>query len=268
MKQRFLHSAGILTSLALLVLFAGCNWFGKKGEYDSSCQSCPSTSGEPLICFGTKIVFTFEDFKKKIKMLQEAQPGIEAILASMPEKEQLDVYVRFAQGCVAESLGKHYVIDRGLANATEFKEMARQAHEALDGQLYMQAFQNDIIKEHDAIIEKMADAELRSYYEQNRDKNPAFQREPFMKRRGEKDSSAKEYAPFEEVREQVRQAVKQAKLQEFFEAKLEELKQKYGVKVEEACLAKLVVKKDEPVANNNAAPVQPAPTPAAPMKTA
>ena len=69
--------------------------------------------------------------KKKIKMLQEAQPGIEAILGSMPEKEQLDVYVRFAQGCVAESLGKHHVIDKGLANTTEFKEMARQAHEAL-----------------------------------------------------------------------------------------------------------------------------------------
>lgn len=256
MKQRFFRIAGLLTTL---VVFAGCNWLG--GKKDSSCQSCPST-GEPLICFGTKTVVTFEDFKKKIKMLEEAQPGIQAILGSMPEKEQLDVYTRFAQGCVAEALGKHHVTEKGLADSPEFKEMARQAHEALDGQLYMQAFQNDIIKEHDALMEKMTDAELRSYYEQNRDKNPAFQRDPFLK----KNATPKEYANFEDVRDAVKQAVKQAKLQEFFETKLEELKQKYGVKVEEACLVKLVAKKEPAPAGDNAA--EPAPTPSAPMKAA
>lgn len=236
MKQHVMRIGGLLS---ILLLLAGCWWGGSKES--GSCPSCPSsTTGEPLICFGTKVVLTFEDFKKKIKMLQEAQPGIEQIIASMPEKEQFNIFVRFSEGCVAEALGKEYVKDKGLANTPEFIEMSRQAHEALDGQLYMQAFQNDLLKELDATVDKMTDAELRSYYEQNRDKNQVFHREPFRDPKG----ASKEFAAFDKVRDQVKQAVKQAKMQEFFETKLEELKQKYGVKIEEACFHKLVVKKE------------------------
>jgi len=244
MKQYYTQSLLLTLGASLLVTLAGCK-FGSSNT-SSKPGSSSDTQGEAFICFNNKCVLSFEGFRNRLKMLQETQPGIESLLGSMPEADQLRVYSQIAEGCVAEKLVIEYVTEQGLNTTEKFKEYAQQAHEALDTRLYMQAFEEEVRKEVSAVVDKMTNADLRAYYEANREKSQMFQGEHFLKRRGKDEkatSGKKEYAPFEEVIEMVKEAAKQEKLNELVLAKLEDLKKRHGARIEGACLQRLVVKK-------------------------
>jgi len=233
--------AGILISM-----LPGC---GRGGDESPGKSQRSAGTGEAVIMFGSKTVLTSDEFRKKLKMLQEAQPGLENIISSMPEGEQLKVYERFAEGCVAEQLISEYVKNKGLDATQEYRDMAQQAHETLDTNLRIQAFQNDLTKQIDGVVDRLSDEEVRAYYMEHRDKDPIFKREPFIKRRpgGKPEAVEKpEFAPFEEVRDMVRQVIKQERLNALYNETMEILKKQYGVKVENVCLQQFVVKKEVP----------------------
>ncbi len=244
-----------LVATALLTV-PGCQWFGTSDTTKKNSTTVSETQGEPFIRFNDKTVLSFEGFKNKLKLLQETQPGIESLLQSMPEGEQLRVYSQLAEGCVAEKLVIEYVNEKGLAKTAEFKDLAQQAHEALDTRLFMQAFETEMRKQISDAVAAMSNNDLRNFYESNREKNPMFQGEPFVKRgaKDDKTSGKKEYAPFDTVIDMVKEVVKQEKLNELVQNTLEELKKRHGATIESTCLQRLVVKKtgNEPAPSMNA----------------
>lgn len=258
MKRTALLTHYVLPGLVATALLTvpGCQWFGKSNPEKAADSTASDTQGEPFIRFNDKTVLSFEGFKNKLKLLQETQPGIEALLQSMPEGEQLRVYSQLAEGCQAEKLVIEHVKEKGLANTAEFKELAQQAHEALDTRLFMQAFETEMRKTVSDSVNTMSNNDLRTFYESNRDKNPMFQGEPFVKRPGkdEKTPTKKEYAPFDTVIDMVKEVIKQEKLNELVQSTLEDLKKRHGASIEAACLQRLVVKKS----SNDNTPVLPA----------
>jgi hypothetical protein len=258
MKQQVMR-VGVF--LSILLLLAGCGWLGGD-KNKSSCPSCPSVNGEPLICFGTKTVMSFEEFKKKIEMLKAANPAVEGVLSSLPPQEQFNMWVRFAEGCITGALAKAYMEKSGAINSKEYQEMSKQAHEALEEQLALQGLQNAFIQQVEAKVNAMSKKDLEDYYNQHKN-NPAFAQHAPGK---DGKNGASDFTK-EDIQSQ-RETVKQAILPEFFDTELKKLKEEYGVKIEEACLHRLVVKKEEsavtpvqPVMDEKKVSPQPAPTP-------
>lgn len=254
MKKRVSYLCATTAALGLL---PACDWFAKPTGRSSDMVG----SGEALICFGSKTVMSVDDFRKKLKMLQESQPGIENILAGMPEQEQLKVYAQFAESCASDQIIREYIKEKGLDQTAEYKALEKQVHEAVDGNLRMNEFQKELAREVTAAVDAMSDADLRAYYEAHRDKDPMFKREPFMMRGSKDDKGAPKYAEFDAagVREALKQVMQQVKFGELFQAKMEELKSKYGARIEMRCLQEFVVKQAPQAQEQGAGEEQSAP---------
>lgn len=122
-------------------------------------------------------------------------------------------------------------------------EDKRETHEKFDDQLYFQAFQDDLLKEHSAIIDKMSEKELQEYYEKHRDE-PLF-KQVLAEASGSDEPSKlgrKRAVPFKKNWARMRETVGKSKSHDFFEKKLEELKKEFQVKIDKDCLARMVSK--------------------------
>jgi len=241
-----------LTTAALLVTLTGCGDLFKKESTSSMASDIPGAH-EPLVQFGSKTVLTVGDFDAKLKGLMKAQQEMEFVLASMPEADQMRVYEQFADHCVNEQLVKEYIKKKGIDQTTEYKDIHRQAHEAIDTSLNMQAFQNDVYKEAVALVDKMGETELRAFYEANREKDQNFQKPPFLKA-----GAKKEYAKFEDVRDAVAAVAKQLKAMEMIQERMDGLKKDQGVTVKKECLARFVKKSPQQPMMPEEAPAAPA----------
>jgi hypothetical protein len=259
-KSQFLSVALLVASLAVL---PGCDSF-------KSCSSCSTHtnagSGEVVITLGGSPLIKSENFEKKLAMIYQARQGIEAFIANMPEEEQLKVYEQIANGLVAEQLILDYVKKNKLDQAADYRELADQAHRQLEVDLALRAFQNALVKE---VQDKITDEEAAKFYADHREKMPIFQQAPFlinaeeMKAKGAKAGTKAQYAPFEMVRELVKQVIVNDRVPALSEEKMDLLKKDNAVTINTEYLKKFVVKKEAAADQAVATPAE-APVPAKP----
>jgi hypothetical protein len=168
---KFLNVALLVSTLLCL---PACDWF--KGASD--CSTCDShTAKEAVVSFGSKVVVTGADFDEKLSMLFKLKPGVDAMIAQMPADQQAHIYEQIAEGIVAEKMIQQYVSDQGLDRTVEFKQNLKQAREAIENQLVLQAFQNALLAE---IEKEMTEDATLKYYNENCTKLPIFKQAPFL----------------------------------------------------------------------------------------
>lgn len=226
------HCSVGLCVIGLAVMSLGSDLIG---------QSCV------IVSFGPESILTLEEFQHKIRQLKNAQPGLGEIMNNLPKEELMSAYERLVNGHVDQEISKKYVRANRLDATRSFKEAQRKAHEELDGRLYLEVYQDALIKEFEATVAKMTDDELRTYYEKNRGSSPMFKRQPFLIKNSQTSAKTEspEFAPLEQVRDEVRQVIKQAELTAFYDKHLEALKQTYHVKINKSCLSRTVDHKDK-----------------------
>lgn len=229
---------------AALVVLPGCEWGGKSC---SSCTTMDAGKGETVITLAGKPLIKSEGFEKKLAMIYQARQGIEGFIANMPEEEQLKVYEQIANGLVAEQLILDYVKKNKLDQAADYRELADQAHRQLEVDLALRAFQNALVKE---VQDKITDEEAKSFYEAHHATMPIFQQAPFLmnaeevKAKAGKAAAKGQYAPFEMVRDLVKQVMVNDRVPALSEEKMELLKKDNAVTINSEFLKKFVVKKE------------------------
>lgn len=166
----------VLLLISALVCLPGC-WSWVKNKI-----SCPACLGEPVITFDHKSRLSSGDLDKKLAMIYQSRPGIQEMIAQMPEEEQLKIYKQIVDGILAEQLIREYAQQKGLTGTKEYKENAKQAYEELDCNLAVRAFQEEMNKEIQQMLSKVSEDEARKFYNENNDKLPVFQQAQFMKK--------------------------------------------------------------------------------------
>ncbi|MFA6065623.1 MAG: hypothetical protein WC707_00390 [Candidatus Babeliaceae bacterium] len=175
MKKIFAYkNATSAMMCAFMVFLPACDWF--KGCTDKMCSSTQqSGDNEVVITFNGKPVITGADYEKSIQMLMQAQPAFQQMWPFMGPDQQEQVLTQIAENLAAERVMQEAVKRSGLDKTSEFKDNARQIHEAVDRDLAMRTFQNELVKN---IV--IADEEAQQYYEANREK-PNFKCPPFVR---------------------------------------------------------------------------------------
>ena len=179
----FLSVTLLCSALAMLPGCSALDWLKSK----MSCKSCAAGTvkpNEPVITFGGKPVVSVEEFKNKLQAIYAARPGIESIIAQMPEEEQLKIYKQLADGIVAEQLILEYVKRKGLEKTPEFKEAVEQGQKQLYCDISVRAFQTQMAKEMQEMIAKIDDKQAEDYYNANLEKSAIFQQAPFTVKQG------------------------------------------------------------------------------------
>jgi hypothetical protein len=169
-------------SIALLALglFSGCDWLGKKSSGSTAASSSASVSpsvgkGEVVISFNGKPMVSEEDFQQYFNLLAREQQGLKEVLPMLPREQQEQLYQNLADSMALERLVVEWAKTSGLNDSPDFKAEAQKAHEMLDKQLALQAFQNSLFKEIN-----ITDDEARKFYEENKKTDMLFKRPPFV----------------------------------------------------------------------------------------
>lgn len=162
------------------MMLPACDW---RSWFSGACKSCTDHGTESVCCISMegKPAVTQHDFDNKFNQLCMARPDIQQALASLPVEQQQAFYDQFADAIIAELLVAKYVEEAGLNKTAEYKEAARQAHEAVETQLMNSVFQSDLFKK---IEKEITDEIAQKYYEENRDRVAIFKRAPFIDKIG------------------------------------------------------------------------------------
>jgi len=160
----------LLGVAGMLVMVPACDWMKNSTEQAPVVE----LEKEVVVSFGGKPVITGADYEKSLVMLMQAQPAFQQMLPFMGAEQQAQIYQQIAESLAQERVMHKFIKDNGIDKTAEFKENARQIHEAVDRDLAMRAFQNEIVK---GIV--TTDEEAQKYYDINKDK-AAFKRPPFL----------------------------------------------------------------------------------------
>jgi hypothetical protein len=190
MNSRYLSKALLVSSIALLPACSITDWFSKH----TPCTDCDgkhtSTIGAPvqaalpvqteldrevLVSFDNKPAVTAADYEKNIQLLSNVQPAFKDMLPFMPADQQDQIFEQIAENLATERIIQEWVKRGGIDKTPEYQENARQVYEAVNRDLAMRAFEQDIIR-HITIT----DEDAQKYYEENKDKLPIFKRAPFV----------------------------------------------------------------------------------------
>ena len=160
--------------LSMLMILPSCrviDWFKEKiSDQCTSCNSCTSSSmpmnkelsDEVVVKFGDKVVLTGADFEQNVDLLMQSQAGIKDIIACMSPEQRDQVFENILEGLVNERLISAYIINQGLDKTREYKEQACRAHEAVDRDLAIRAFEREVVKNI-----AFTDEEANNWYEKN-----------------------------------------------------------------------------------------------------
>ncbi len=193
MNQSSRHCLNKLLLLSVVALLPGCNNpFAMKKE-TSGCVSCdqhgpvveeeevviagmsPELLKEPVVTFGGQTAATGKDYEKNIQLIMEAQPALKDMLPYIPEENQNEMYAQILDAMALEKTMLRWVQESGIDQTPEYRKNAARVHEAVDRDLALRAFENELAKEI-----TVTDDEIKKYYEEKKDKEPAFQRPPFL----------------------------------------------------------------------------------------
>ena len=164
---KFLNRALLISSLVVLPACKPLEWIKDK-------LGSQKPKEEVVVSFNNKPIVTGAEFEKNIQLLMQAQPAFQQMLPLMNAEQQVQIYNQIAETMAAERMMTEWVKKAGLDKNAEYKANAQQIHEAVDRDLAVRAFQNELVKQI-----TITDEEAENYYRENGDKNPAFKRAPF-----------------------------------------------------------------------------------------
>lgn len=167
-------------SLALLTLLPACSLTEMFKGNDSCCGGShhAAENAKPedaVILFNGKAVVTKEEFENQLRTLEESQPALKQLLAQWPADQQEQLFAQIAESLAAEQLILKHVETSGMDKTAEYKDNAEKMHKAVERNLKVNMFQNDLVKS-----VSISDSEAKNFYEENRDKQAVFKRPPFV----------------------------------------------------------------------------------------
>lgn len=181
--MNFMKSVQYTSALALLVLLPACSLTDMFKGNDGCCGMDHSASSakpeDAVILFNGKAVVTKQEFEEQLRTLEESQPALRQLLQQWPADQQEQLFGQIAESLAAEQLILKQVEDSGLHKTAEYKENAEKMHKAVERNLKVNMFQNDIVK---SVV--ISDDEARTFYKDNADKQAVFKRPPFVTTQG------------------------------------------------------------------------------------
>ncbi len=157
------------SAIVLFALLPGCN-----NPFKDSCKSCgskASLTGEALLTVNGKPVITTSSFEKEWTFL-EKDPQASIMLAFMPNAKE----DYFNNQMVPFALVEEWLVMTKKDRDAEFIKEKERQHEILDRALAFMEFQKEVVNSID-----VSDAALRTFYEQEKDKQAQLQQPPFVK---------------------------------------------------------------------------------------
>ena len=150
-----------------LTLFSGCAWwpFGASSSKEESTKS-ESASNVLLSINGTPAL-TVEKYEEQLEMAKQANPQIGMLLQMMPNAEKDFIF----RGMATAEMMKAWAKKEGIDKTEDFKKQRDQLCDAMELQLYMKHFD-------EAHPVNISDADLSSFYEEQKDVIPALTLSP------------------------------------------------------------------------------------------
>lgn len=168
-----------ISALGLLMLLPACSLTEVFQGKDSCCGSTHAASSakveDAVILFNGKPVVTKEEFETQLHALEESQPALRQLLQQWPADQQEQLFGQIAESLAAEQLILKRVEDIGLDKTAEYKDNAEKMHKAVERNLKVNMFQNELVKS-----VTISDAEAKDYYTANRDQQAVLKRPPFV----------------------------------------------------------------------------------------
>jgi peptidyl-prolyl cis-trans isomerase C len=212
--------------LSTVALVPGCKppfGFGEKSTSHAGCASCdnvpqaeaaqeeavviegvePGLLKETIVSFEGKPVITGRDYEKNFQMILEAQPALKDMLAYIPQEQQDQMYNQILEALILERVLLRHIKEEGIDRTPEYRKNAQRVHEAVDKDLALRAFESELLKE---IV--VSDDEARTFYDENKAKDPTLQRPPFLVTPGGIKAQAFEAANEKEAQELAEKARK------------------------------------------------------------
>jgi len=153
-----------VSSLALVLLLSGCEWFGGKKEgagISDKTGAKEVVSGDVVIAtMGGKPVLTLKEFEERFEQLLAGQPQLRAMLQYMP-----DLKVDVAKSLVSQSVIDKYVEESGLDKQTEYKNDLEQARNQAQKIVNVKHFRN-------ACVKPVTADDVKKYYDEHKDEHP------------------------------------------------------------------------------------------------
>ena len=153
-----------VSSLALVLLLSGCNWFGSKKEAASAPDKIGAqavVSGETVIAtMGGKSVLTVKEFEERFEQLLQGQPQLRAMLQYMP-----DLKIDVAKSLVSQSVIDKYIEENGIDKQADYKNDLEQARNQAQKIVNVKHFRN-------ACVKPVTETDIKKYYEEHKDEHP------------------------------------------------------------------------------------------------
>lgn len=184
-RSQFL-SRSLLLSAAILL--PGCNPFSwVKEKMTGSCSSCnheaeevkvegldPELLNEAVIKIDGSTAVTGKDVEAQLKMIFAAQPAFKDMLPYLQKEQRDQIFGQILESLAMEKIMERWIKESGTEQQEEFRKNAQRVHKAVDQDLRLRAFENELLK---GIAVTEADA--KEHYSTKRDMEPMFQRQPF-----------------------------------------------------------------------------------------
>lgn len=150
-----------VSSLALILLLSGCEWFGSKKEAVAEKAGAKEViSGDVVIAtMDGKPVLTLKEFEERFEQLLNGQPQLRAMLQYMPDLK-LDV----AKSLVSQSVIDKYVEESGVDKQKEYKNDLEQARMQAQKIVNVKYFRN-------ACVTPVTEADVKRYYDEHKDEH-------------------------------------------------------------------------------------------------
>jgi peptidyl-prolyl cis-trans isomerase C len=207
MTSKFLSRALLISALALLPACKPGEFFGSKEHADCGCGHAhdeqlklegvnPAILKETVVSFEGKPVVTGEDYERNFQQILQAQPALKDMLPYIPEEQQDQMFGQMAESMALEKLMLRWVKDSKLDQDAEYRRNARRVHEAVDRDLALRAFENELLKE---IV--ITDDEAKKFYDENKATDAALQRPPFALAQGGVKAQGVEFSNEKDAKE-------------------------------------------------------------------
>ena len=152
-----------VSSLAIVLLLSGCNWFGKKesaGVTDKT-GAKEVVSGDVVIAtMGGKPVLTVKEFEERFEQLLAGQPQLRAMLQYMP-----DLKVDVAKSLVSQTVIDKFIEEGGIDKQAEYKNDLEQARNQAQKIVNVKYFRNVCVK-------PVTANDVKKYYDEHKDEHP------------------------------------------------------------------------------------------------
>lgn len=173
--------------LSAIVLLPGCNPFSWVKEKVTGSCSCgcetedvklegldPELLKEAVVMIDGSTAVTGKDVEAQLKMIFSAQPAFKDMLPYLQKEQRDQIFNQIIESLAMEKIMERWVKESGTDKQEEFAKNAQRVHKAVDHDLRLRAFENEILK---GIAASEEDA--KNYYNTQRSLEPMFQRPPF-----------------------------------------------------------------------------------------